>query len=221
LHLILENESNEPSRLTRRERAPVHYTAQWNDDIHHVLHVAATHERSGYYEAYEGDTDLLAKSLSEGFAYQGQWMPYRKAPRGGPSAFLPPDAFIAFIQNHDQIGNRAFGERLSVLAGADALRALAAIYLLSPQIPMLFMGEEWGAREPFPFFCDVSADLAEAVRKGRREEFARFAEFKDPSRQDLIPDPVAESTFLSAKLGWSEVTDPRLSHYRLGKAATL
>jgi maltooligosyltrehalose trehalohydrolase len=214
LHLILENESNEPSWLTRQGRDPVHYTAQWNDDVHHVLHVAATHERSGYYEAYEGDTDLLAKALSEGFAYQGQWMPYRKTPRGGPSAFLPPNAFISFIQNHDQIGNRAFGERLSVLVGVEALRALAAIYLLSPQTPMIFMGEEWSAREPFPFFCDVGADLAEAVRKGRREEFARFPEFKDPERRDLIPDPLAQDTFLLAKLDWSKATESNLSHYR-------
>jgi maltooligosyltrehalose trehalohydrolase len=214
LHLILENESNDPSRLTRRGREPAHYTAQWNDDVHHVLHVAATRERSGYYEAYEGDTDLLAKALSEGFAYQGQWMPYRDGPRGAPSAFLPPEAFIAFIQNHDQIGNRAFGERLSVLADADVLRALAAIYLLSPQIPMLFMGEEWGAKEPFPFFCDLGDDLAEAVRNGRREEFARFPEFSDSARRDLIPDPMAQNTFLAAKLDWTKAAETNLSHYR-------
>jgi maltooligosyltrehalose trehalohydrolase len=214
LHLILENESNEPSRLTRREREPVHYTAQWNDDVHHVLHVAASHERSGYYEAYEGDTELLGKALAEGFAYQGQWMPYRGAPRGAASAFLPPAAFVAFIQNHDQVGNRAFGERLSAIAGPQALRALAAVYLLLPQTPMIFMGEEWGAMQPFPFFCDVGDDLADAVREGRRDEFARFPEFSDPARRDLIPDPLAESTFLSAKLDWSAADETRLAHYR-------
>ena len=107
-------------------------------------------------------------------------MPYRNAPRGGPSAGLPPDAFVSFIQNHDQIGNRAFGERLNCLAPPEAIRALASVYLLAPQIPMLFMGEEWGAKQPFLFFCDFSGELAEAVRKGRREEFSRFPEFADP-----------------------------------------
>ncbi len=117
IHLLLENENNEPQRLVRHERKPLLYTAQWNDDVHHVLHVAATHEKSGYYADY-GDTKLLARALAEGFAYQGEISPYRGAPRGGPSAELPPGAFVAFIQNHDQIGNRAFGERLSALASA-------------------------------------------------------------------------------------------------------
>ncbi len=129
-------------------------------------------------------------------------MPYRNAPRGGPSAQLPPDAFVSFIQNHDQIGNRAFGERLNVLAPPEVMRALASVYLLAPQIPMLFMGEEWGATSPFLFFCDFSGELAEAVRKGRREEFSRFPEFADPERVAKIPDPCAESTFprLQARL---------------------
>ena len=179
IHLILENEDNVPQRLTRNGDKADLYTAQWNDDIHHVLHVAATHESSGYYAAY-GSTELLGKALAEGFAYQGQMMPYRNAPRGGPSGELPPDAFVSFIQNHDQIGNRAFGERLNMLASPEAMRALASVYLLAPQIPMLFMGEEWGATSPFPFFCDFTGELAEAVRKGRREEFSRFPEFSDP-----------------------------------------
>ncbi len=110
---------------------------------------------SGYYAAY-GSTELLGKAIAEGFAYQGQMMPYRNAPRGGPSAGLPPDAFVSFIQNHDQIGNRAFGERLNSLAPPEVIRALAGVYLLAPQIPMLFMGEEWGATSPFLFFCDFT-----------------------------------------------------------------
>jgi malto-oligosyltrehalose trehalohydrolase len=126
IHLLLENEDNVPQRLTRRAGKAVLYTAQWNDDIHHVLHVAATHEDSGYYAAY-GSTELLGKTIAEGFAYQGQMMPYRNAPRGAPSGRLPPDAFVSFIQNHDQIGNRAFGERLNVLAPPEAIRALARV----------------------------------------------------------------------------------------------
>ncbi len=214
LHLLLENEDNDPTRLGRERGRPVHYTAQWNDDVHHVLHTAATHERTGYYADYEGDTDLLGRALAEGFGYQGQMMPYRGSARGAPSAELPPGAFVAFIQNHDQVGNRAFGERLGSIAKPEAMRALAATYLLLPQAPMIFMGEEWGARQPFPFFCDFEGDLAEAVRKGRREEFARFPEFQDPAMRDRIPDPLAASTFESAKLDWSAMDQRLLSLYR-------
>ena len=214
LHLLLENEDNDPTRLARRGRSPVHYTAQWNDDMHHVLHVAATNERTGYYADYQGDTALLGRALAEGFGYQGQMMPYRGSARGEPSAHLPPGAFVAFIQNHDQVGNRAFGERLGTIASPEAMRALAATYLLLPQAPMIFMGEEWGARQPFPFFCDFSGDLAEAVRKGRREEFARFPEFQDPAQRDRIPDPLAEATFRSAKLDWQAIDATHLAHYR-------
>ena len=214
LHLLLENEDNDPTRLLRVDGAPVHYTAQWNDDVHHVLHAAATHERTGYYADYEGNTDLLGKAVAEGFGYQGQMMPYRGSPRGQPSAALPPGAFVAFIQNHDQIGNRAFGERLNTIAAPEAMRALAATYLLLPQTPMIFMGEEWGAMQPFAFFCHFEGELADAVRRGRREEFARFPEFQDPKQRDRIPDPLAESTFTSAKLDWTVVDSSRLAHYR-------
>jgi maltooligosyltrehalose trehalohydrolase len=214
LHLIVEDEDNEPQRLTRRGRAPVHYSAQWNDDLHHVLHVAATDEHEGYYEAYHGDPELLGKALAEGFAYQGQVMPYRDRPRGASSAFLPPVAFISFIQNHDQIGNRAFGERLNMLARPEAMRALAAVYLLAPQTPMLFMGEEWGAEQPFLFFCDFEGHMADAVREGRRAEFSRFPEFADPATRAKIPDPLAESTFLASKLDWRKMDQSRLAHYR-------
>ncbi|MBE7209949.1 MAG: malto-oligosyltrehalose trehalohydrolase [Gluconacetobacter diazotrophicus] len=215
VHLLLENEDNEPRRLTRgAHRVPRHYTAQWNDDVHHVLHCAATGERTGYYEDYQGNTVLLGKALAEGFAYQGQMMPYRGSPRGEPSFALPPGAFVAFIQNHDQIGNRAFGDRLTDTASPEAMRALAAVYLLLPQCPMLFMGEEWGSRVPFPFFCDFDGELADAVRKGRREEFSRFPEFQDPEQRDRIPDPLAVGTFTSAKLDWDRAEGGTLEHYR-------
>ena len=218
IHLLLENEDNEPQRLVRYQRKPLLYTAQWNDDVHHVLHVAATHEKCSYYADY-GDTKLLARALPEGFAYQGELSSHRGARRGGPSADLPPGAFVAFIQNHDQIGNRAFGERLSALASPAAVRALASVYLLLPQTPMLFMGEEWAAAQPFPFFCDFAGDLAEAVRNGRRAEFTRFPEFAGPRQAAKIPDPVAESTFLSAKLDWSRIDAERLGFYRAALAA--
>ena len=207
VHLLLENEDNIASRLARGDPDGIvaRYTAQWNDDVHHVLHVAATGENQGYYQDYPGDADKLGRALVEGFAFQGEVMPFRGSARGEPSADLPPDAFVAFIQNHDQIGNRAFGERLNALASPESVRAVAAVYLLLPQVPMLFMGEEWAASTPFPFFCDFAGDLADAVRNGRRAEFARFPEFSDPAKRELIPDPLAESTFASAKLKWGEV----------------
>ena len=206
IHLILENNRNEASRLVRdADGAPRRFTAQWNDDVHHALHAAATGERAGYYADYVGRTDRLGRALAEGFAFQGETMPYRGRPRGEPSAALPPTAFVAFAQNHDQIGNRAFGERLVALAAPEAVRAVGAVYLLLPQIPLLFMGEEWGAEQPFPFFCDFAPPLSEAVSAGRREEFARFPEFADPAARQRIPDPAAEATYLSAKLAWDDV----------------
>ncbi|MGC2204250.1 MAG: malto-oligosyltrehalose trehalohydrolase, partial [Stellaceae bacterium] len=209
IHLILENEENQVERLVRRINGePRWYTAQWNDDVHHVLHVAASGETKGYYADYKGDTDKLGRALAEGFAFQGELMPYRGRPRGAPSTDLPPEAFVSFIQNHDQVGNRAFGDRLTDLAPAEAVRAVAAVYLLLPQIPMLFMGEEWGAAQPFPFFCDFGSELADAVRKGRREEFARFPEFRDPAMRERIPDPMSDETFASAKLDWDNLERP-------------
>ncbi len=219
VHLVLENEENQSRRLMRDAAArPLDYTAQWNDDVHHVLHVAATGEDKGYYEEYLGDTEKLGRALAEGFAFQGQMMRFRGAPRGTASAILPPTAFVAFIQNHDQIGNRAFGERLTAIAPPEAVRAVVALYLLLPQVPMLFMGEEWGAAQPFPFFCDFHGELAEAVRKGRRLEFAKFPEFRDEAMRARIPDPQAVSTFASAKLAWADLQKPEHAawhrHYR-------
>jgi malto-oligosyltrehalose trehalohydrolase len=205
VHLILENEDNEASLLVRGGARPRLFTAQWNDDVHHALHVAATGEADGYYADYCGDTGKLARALAEGFSFQGEVMSYRGGPRGEPSTALPPLAFVSFIQNHDQVGNRAFGERLTAISSAPAVRAAAAVYLLLPQVPMLFMGEEWAAPQPFLFFCDFGAALADAVRDGRRAEFARFPQFRDPAKRQRIPDPMAEATFLSSKLDWSDV----------------
>ncbi len=209
VHLVLENEGNEAFRLTREEGGyPEHFTAQWNDDVHHVLHTAATHEDAGYYKDYKGRTEMLGRALAEGFAFQGQASVCTGKNRGEVCTHLPPGAFIAFIQNHDQIGNRAFGERISDISGDKAMRALVATYLLLPQTPMIFMGEEWRASQPFPYFCDFHGELAEQVREGRRAEFANFPEFQDPAQRDRIPDPLAEATFLSAKLDWSELNAP-------------
>jgi maltooligosyltrehalose trehalohydrolase len=207
VHLVLENEENEAAPLERVGGKPRYYSAQWNDDIHHALHVAATKESSGYYVDYAGHTDRLGRALAEGFAFQGELMTCRGSPRGEPSGHLPPTAFVSFIQNHDQVGNRAVGDRLTSFAPAEAVRAIISIYLLLPQIPMLFMGEEFGASQPFPFFADFEPALAEAVREGRRAEFAKFPEFQDPQKREKIPDPTSEETFQSAKLNWAEAKE--------------
>ena len=205
LHLILENEANQVTRLQRgADGKPAQFTAQWNDDMHHVLHTAATLESNGYYKEYTNDTEKLGRALAEGFAFQGEVMESKGAERGEPSGELPPGAFVAFMQNHDQIGNRAFGERINAIASPEAVHAVAAVYLLLPQTPMLFMGEEWGSSQPFPFFCDFEGELAELVRKGRRDEFKSFPEFHDPEQRERIPDPQAEETFRSGKLDWAQ-----------------
>ncbi|MBY5355877.1 malto-oligosyltrehalose trehalohydrolase [Rhizobium leguminosarum] len=212
VHLIVENEENDSDLLQRDENGEVRlFTAQWNDDVHHVLHITATGETFGYYADYAGDAGKLGRALAEGFVFQGEHMPYRGGSRGRPSGHLPPTAFISFIQNHDQIGNRALGDRILASSPADVVKAVVAIYLLAPEIPMLFMGEEWGAKEPFPFFCDFDEDLNEKVRKGRREELSRLPGF---DANDLL-DPTAPSTFAAAKLDWSKLTSSEiLDFYR-------
>ena len=204
-HLVLENDANQARFI-----GPGRYSAQWNDDSHHGYHVLATGESDGYYAAYaDAPAKHLARCLAEGFAYQGEVSPFSKEPRGEPSAHLPPSCFVDFLQNHDQIGNRALGERLVALSNEKALKALSAIQLLAPSPPLLFMGEEWGCRQPFLFFCDFEGELGEAVRKGRREEFSRFASFKNS-----IPDPLAEGTFRQCVLDWAKRDAVWLAHYK-------
>ena len=208
VHLVLENDRNEARYLVRdAEGRPQLATAQWNDDLHHAFHVLLTHERDGYYHDY-ADRPLwhLGRCLAEGFAWQGDASPYRSGtPRGEPSAHLPPAAFIAFLQTHDQVGNRAFGERLGALADPRALAAATACVLLAPAPPMLFMGEEFLAGSPFLYFCDFGPDLAAAVTVGRRAEFARFAQFSAPSAREAIPDPNDPASFERSKLAWREL----------------
>jgi malto-oligosyltrehalose trehalohydrolase len=191
IHLVVENDDNTASHLAGD------FDAQWNDDGHHVLHVLLTGEVEGYYGDYaDQPAERLARCLKEGFVYQGEPSPHRDGqPRGTPSADLPPTAFVLFLQNHDQIGNRAFGERLTTLADPSALEAAIALQLLCPQIPLLFMGEENASRSPFLFFTDHNDELAAAVRKGRRSEFAGFSAFSDQKRLAELPDPNAPETF--------------------------
>jgi len=208
VHMVLENEHNQARYLGREDAGVLrHATAQWNDDIHHVFHVLATGESDGYYADYAAEpTRLLGRCLTEGFAYQGEASAFAHGKlRGEPSGHLPPAAFINFLQNHDQIGNRAFGERLSHLASPVVMEAVTAILLLSPQPPLLFMGEEFATTQPFLFFCDFGPELAHAVTEGRRREFSRFARFSDPAARERIPDPNAEATFSDCVLDWAAI----------------
>ena len=200
IHLVLENDDNRASLLAPLEDPPQgRYRAQWNDDYHHAWHVELTGEQYGYYKDYKDSALHVARSLQGGFSYQGETSVHRNgARRGEPAGALSPLAFVNFLQNHDQIGNRALGERLESLAASNAINAALAVLLLSPSPPLLFMGEEWGSKRPFPFFCDFKGGLADAVRKGRKAEFAEA--YRDESIE--VPDPLAEATMRSAKLDW-------------------
>jgi malto-oligosyltrehalose trehalohydrolase len=207
VHLVLENDDNSTRLLDPPTDPPLgKYRAQWNDDYHHAWHVLLTGETGGYYQDYAADpAGRIARVLASGFAYQGEASAHRGGRRRGePSNLLSPLAFVNFLQNHDQIGNRPLGERLVKQAVEPQLAAALAITLLAPMPPLLFMGEEWGATTPFPFFCDFPEPLASAVRKGRREEFkAAYAAFAD-----AIPDPLEDATFRSAVLDWNERASP-------------
>ena len=201
IHLVLENDDNavallDPARSVPRGK----YRAQWNDDYHHAWHVLLTDETHAYYRDYRtSPLHDIARALGSGFVYQGEPSEHRGSTlRGEPSGALSPLAFINFVQNHDQIGNRALGDRLAGKAEPKALEAALAITLLAPFVPMLFMGEEWGSTKPFPFFCDFQGGLAEAVRAGRKKQFAdAYNKYGDE-----IPDPIDEATLRLARLDW-------------------
>jgi len=201
IHLVLENGDNRASLLDpAQEPLRGKYRGQWNDDYHHVWHVMLTGESQGYYGDYQtSPRGSLARALGSGFVYQGEAAPFWCGKlRGEPSGGVAPSAFVNFLQNHDQIGNRALGDRLESIAEPKAVEAALAVTLLAPMTPMLFMGEEWGSKAPFPFFCDFPGDLANAVRAGRRQEYAwAYAKYGDE-----VPDPLAPTTFRSAVLDW-------------------
>jgi maltooligosyltrehalose trehalohydrolase len=192
--VIAESDLNDVRVIDPQKSGGYGLDAQWNDDFHHCLHTLLTGERNGYYQDF-GDLNQLAKALREGFVYSGQYSPYRKRRHGSSSSHISPSKFVIFSQNHDQVGNRAKGDRLSTLVSFEVLKLAAGIILLSPHIPLLFMGEEYGEETPFQYFVSHSDKaLIEAVRKGREEEFAAF------QWSGGIPDPQDEVTFLRSKI---------------------
>ncbi|MFZ2662992.1 MAG: malto-oligosyltrehalose trehalohydrolase [Rhodoferax sp.] len=207
LHVVLENEANQACLLERDEHGTPHAgTAQWNDDLHHAAHVLATGETDGYYADYaDAPVARFGRALAQGFIYQGQPSPFRNGEaRGETCTHLPLTAFVSFLQSHDQIGNRALGERIHTLGDPALVLASCACVLLSPHVPMLFMGEEFAASTPFLYFCDFGPELADAVSRGRRVEFGRFAAFASEAAQARIPEPNLKATFMGSKLRWEE-----------------
>jgi maltooligosyltrehalose trehalohydrolase len=193
-YLIGESAANDARLIRPRERGGFGLDAQWNDDFHHSLHTLLTGEQTGYYQDF-GQLQHLVKAFQEGFVYSGQYSPYRQRKHGVSSGDIPAHRFVVFSQNHDQVGNRMIGERLARLVPFEALKLAAGAVLLSPFIPLLFMGEEYGEAAPFPYFVSHSEpELVKAVLKGRREEFARF------QWEGELPDPQDEATFRCAKL---------------------
>ena len=192
--VIAESDLNNVRVIDPPRRGGYGLDAQWNDDFHHCLHTLLTGEQSGYYQDF-GDLIQLVKALREGFVYSGQYSSYRRSRHGNLSKHLPCTKFVVFSQNHDQVGNRMKGDRLSTLVPFEALKLAAGMVLFSPHIPLLFMGEEYGEEGPFQYFVSHSdPELIEAVRKGRREEFAAFR------WEGEIPDPQDEATFLRSKI---------------------
>ena len=201
LFLIAESDLNDPRVVARREVGGLGMDAQWSDDFHHALHAVLTGERSGYYGDF-GSLGQLKTALERAFVYAGDYAPDRGRRHGRvPSGDIPGWRFLGYLQDHDQIGNRAVGERSSHLLDVEPLKVAAALVLLSPFVPMLFMGEEWGASTPFQYFTDhPDAELGAAVSEGRRREFASFGWAPED-----VPDPQAEATFERSRLDWSEV----------------
>jgi|HubBroStandDraft_5_1064220.scaffolds.fasta_scaffold01393_5 maltooligosyltrehalose trehalohydrolase len=194
IHLIAESDLNDAKLLRPAAEGGYELAAQWSDDFHHALHVLLTGERHAYYSDFNGVEDL-ARVLREGWRYSGDYSPFRRRHHGNSPTGLQPEQFVVFSQNHDQVGNRAAGDRLSSSLSANQLKLAAAAVLLSPFVPLLFMGEEYGETAPFPYFTSHSDPaLADAVRRGRREEFAAF------DYAGEVPDPQSDSTFQSAKL---------------------
>jgi maltooligosyltrehalose trehalohydrolase len=200
LVLVAESDLNDPRLIRSREAGGYGLDAQWSDDFHHALHAVLTGERAGYYADFGSLADL-ARALEHAYVYEGRYSTFRQRRHGRPAAGLPGYRFLGYLQNHDQIGNRATGERSSALMSLGRLQIAAALVLTAPFVPMLFQGEEWGATAPFQYFTDYQdPDLASAVTEGRRAEFAAFG-----WNPDAVPDPQASTTFARSKLDWSEL----------------
>ncbi|MGA8659268.1 MAG: malto-oligosyltrehalose trehalohydrolase [Chthoniobacterales bacterium] len=202
--VICEDPRNERKIVLPRDQDGYGCDAVWADDFHHVVRVQMTKENEGYLGYFHGTIEELLQTLREGWLFTGQ-LQKDGIPRGTLGADLAPEHFVHCISNHDQVGNRAFGDRLNQMVSPASYRAASGLLLVSPYTPMLFMGQEWAASSPFCYFTDHEPQLGRNITKGRRKEFAQFSEFRDPNQRRRIPDPQAESTFRKSKLHWREL----------------
>jgi len=206
-----EDERNDTRLITDIDHGGFGLDGCWADDFHHVVTVMLTGTRDAYFKNYEGTCAELVTTLQQGWLFTGQVQKTTGRPRGNDPSSLPVEELIYCISNHDQVGNRAYGERLAHLVSPAAFRAASALLLLAPYTPLLFMGQEWAARTPFQFFTDHTAELGEKIIAGRRCEFSEFAAFRDPKIRETIPSPQAEETFLRSKLNWDECLTTKAS----------
>jgi maltooligosyltrehalose trehalohydrolase len=217
--LTAEDERNEARLVRPAPHEGWGLDAVWADDLHHHVRARLAGDRDGYFEDFSGTTEAIADTLEHGWHYRGQRSAHHERPRGTPTAGLSLDRFVVCLQNHDQIGNRAFGDRLHHTIDLAAWRAASVLLFVAPETPLLFMGQEWAASTPFRYFTDHEGDLGEQITIGRRREFGRFAAFRDPERMQAIPDPQAIATFERSRLDWAErAREPHASVWRLYSA---
>jgi maltooligosyltrehalose trehalohydrolase len=208
LLLVAEDDRNEAAIVRPTGAGGWGMDAVWADDFHHQARVLAAGDRDGYYQDFTGETSDLAATMHRGWFYTGQPSAYREAPRGTDPAGIDLTRMVICLQNHDQIGNRAFGDRLHHRIDGATWRALVAVLLCAPETPLLFMGQEWAASAPFQYFTDHNPELGRLVTEGRRREFSRFAAFADDAARAGIPDPQARTTFEASRLDWTEREAP-------------
>jgi maltooligosyltrehalose trehalohydrolase len=201
--VICEDPRNDRKIILPREAGGYGCDAVWADDFHHVVRVQITEENEGYLGYFKGTVDEIVRTLNEGWLFVGQKQ-IDGLPRGTRGNDLPPERFVFCISNHDQVGNRAFGDRINEIVDPAAYRAASGLFLLSPYTPMLFMGQEWAATTPFLYFTDHETELGRNITQGRRKEFSQFKAFSDPVTREQIPDPQADATFQGSKLNWAE-----------------
>lgn len=207
-YAIAEDERNEVRMITNRPEGGFGFNAVWADDFHHSARTTQTKENHSYFQDFQGGAAELVSILQNGWLYHGQLSRFMDAPRGTDASRLLPEHFIHCISNHDQVGNRAFGERLNHIILPEAYRALSMLICLTPYTPMLFMGQEWAAASPFLFFTEHEVELGRKITEGRRREFALFPEFSDETLREKIPDPQAVTTFENSRLNWDELKSP-------------
>jgi maltooligosyltrehalose trehalohydrolase len=209
--IVAEDDRNDARLITPGEEGGWGLDGMWSDDFHHTMRVAVTGEREAHFANYTGTLDEWVQSLREGWLFSGQHFPSWKRARGTPAAHVPPERLVLCTSNHDQVGNRPLGDRLSMLVAPDVYRAVSMLGCLQPYTPLLFMGQEWAAQTPFPYFCDLPGDVGSSMAENRKNEFKHYGATYTADVLARMPDPQAESTFRFAKLDWGERERPMQS----------